>query len=177
MRTIGPRAGGQLSAFGRPGRTAHRASLQEPPQTPLDPGFGMGRLRRPYSRVAQLVEQAAVNRRVPGSSPGSGAKTPKGFSPQSPDSELRAMACGAAARLLSGFGDGPTLASPGSGANTCGRKNPFRRVNRGDSWRALLSTDLGAKQLGDFNVPVRHRLFGGESVQFTTNVGGRACGE
>jgi hypothetical protein len=39
----------------------------------LDAGNRAASVPAPNSRVAQLVEQAAVNRRVPGSSPGSGA--------------------------------------------------------------------------------------------------------
>jgi hypothetical protein len=40
---------------------------------PLDGSRRAANVPAPNSRVAQLVEQAAVNRRVPGSSPGSGA--------------------------------------------------------------------------------------------------------
>src|SRR5262245_34869505 len=40
---------------------------------PLDLAGAPGSLRRPFSSLAQSVEQAAVNRRVPGSSPGAGA--------------------------------------------------------------------------------------------------------
>ena len=54
------RAGGKLSS----GSSA-RVGLTS---RPLQVAFGA------HSSVAQLVEQAAVNRRVPGSSPGAGAK-------------------------------------------------------------------------------------------------------
>lgn len=40
----------------------------------LDAADGAARLPASFSKVAQLVEQATVNRRVPGSSPGFGAQ-------------------------------------------------------------------------------------------------------
>src|SRR5689334_20966542 len=65
-----------LPALSRPPGNATFRALRaplDPRFSPLDVERNAATLAGPNSRVAQLVEQAAVNRRVPGSSPGSGA--------------------------------------------------------------------------------------------------------
>src|ERR1043165_784865 len=65
-----------LPSLSRPPRHPRFLALPAPPDprfSPLDVERNAATLPGPNSRVAQLVEQAAVNRRVPGSSPGSGA--------------------------------------------------------------------------------------------------------
>src|ERR1041384_5000668 len=80
---------------------------------------------RPHSRVAQLVEQPAVNRRVAGSSPASGA---------SPPSALQSLSD--AQFSLSGAVDGlVTVSGSLSGVGSAGRVQVIEKTGRG--WKAI----------------------------------------